>query len=92
MSRRCERVCRWLFLFGVALSGCAAPGLGLDKSRPFAKGEQWEPEIDQADSSDWRSTPASLRSEKKKASRMDPVDELLWSDEARDIGRNVGGL
>ena len=75
----------------LGLVGCNLAGTGSNKSKPFAKGEQWEPEVTEQKKSDWRSEPSGLRSPKDKASNEDPLDKLIWSSEAREINRNLGG-
>lgn len=74
-----------------SVTGCASSGFGVSKSKPFGKEGQWEPEVDETKSSDWRSTPSSLRKGKDKESSEDPIDKWLWSDESREISRNLGG-
>ena len=74
------------------LSGCAS-GFGFNRTK-FAKGEQWEPDVEEeaaAPSKDWRKSASSLRSESNRKSNEDPIDKLLWSDESRDINRSLGG-
>jgi len=74
-----------------SLSGCASSGFGVSKSKPFGRDGQWEPEVDETKSSDWRSTPSNLRKGKDRESSEDPIDKWLWSDESREISRNLGG-
>jgi hypothetical protein len=40
---------------------------------------------------DWRSSPSNLRQGNARKSSEDPLDKFIWSDEARDINRSVGG-
>ena len=62
---------------------------GFGKSRPFAKKEQWEPDVEAA-SNDWRSDAGKLGRGNRRAEKEDPLDKLLWSQDARDINRNMG--
>ncbi|MFO1041540.1 MAG: hypothetical protein U0941_07110 [Planctomycetaceae bacterium] len=75
------------------LSGCTS-GFGFDRAK-FAKGEQWEPDVEEEPAStppkDWRNGASNLRSPNARKSNEDPIDKLLWSDEARDINRSLGG-
>jgi hypothetical protein len=74
-----------------ALTGCTS--LGFNKSKPFGRNEQWEPEVteEHGKPADWRSSPSSLRSESGRASAEDPLDKYIWSSESRDINRSLGG-
>lgn len=87
MSRRLA-----LFLCLLTLSsgaiGCATSGLF---GRKTVAGDQWEPEVEASNTSDWRSAPSNLRQGRARKSSEDPLDKFIWSDEARDINRSVGG-
>ena len=87
---------RPVFVFGLlvvlsaAMSGCSSPGFGiLKKAGPFAKKEQWEPEVEES-KSDWRSDAGKLGRGNRKSENEDPLDKILWSEQARDINRNMG--
>jgi hypothetical protein len=83
---------RPIFTFGLlvtvvaATSGCSS---GFGKSKPFAKSEQWEPDVDEP-KTDWRSDAGKLGRGNRRSEKEDPLDKLLWSDQARDINRNMG--
>ncbi len=77
-----------LVAFSAATSGCSS-GFGFGKSRPFAKSEQWEPDVDQP-KSDWRSDAGKLGRGNRRSEKQDPLDKILWSEQARDIERNMG--
>ena len=84
-----------ILLLAIACGGLSvcANGFGFNRDK-FAKGEQWEPEIDEQDSpteNDRRGTPSSLRSQSSRKSNEDPIDKVIWSDQARDINRSLGG-
>lgn len=68
--------------------GCSS-GLGFGKSKPFAKGEQWEPETGEK-KVDWRSDAGKIGRGNRRMEKEDPIDKLLWSDQAKDINRNMG--
>lgn len=72
-----------------AASGCSSSGFGIGKSKPFAKKEQWEPDVEET-KSDWRSDAGKIGRGNRKAEAEDPLDKLLWSEEARNINRNMG--
>ena len=86
---------RPVFVFGLlvvlsaATSGCSSSGFGFGKSKPFAKSEQWEPDVEEP-KSDWRSDAGKLGRGNRRAEKEDPLDKILWSDQARDINRNMG--
>ena len=87
MSRRLAGIL-CLIAISCGLAGCAS-GFGLfGKSK---KSEQWEPEIVDDKPSDWRSEPSKLRSSSSRKSSEDPLDKFIWSSEARDINRSLGG-
>ena len=76
---------------GLGLAGLGLTGSGLNRAG-FRKGEQWEPEVEEASTNkDWRNAPSTLRKGSDRKSTEDPIDKLLWSDEARDINRSLGG-
>ena len=77
-----------LVAVSAAASGCSS-GFGFGKSKPFAKSEQWEPNAD-APQTDWRSDAGKLGRGNRRSEKEDPLDKLLWSDQARDINRNMG--
>jgi hypothetical protein len=86
-----RRLAGLLCLLAVAcggLAGCSTSGM-FGKS-PFAS-EQWEPEVEDTGSNEWKSAPSKLRKGKSKESSEDPLDKLFWSEEARDINRSLGG-
>ena len=71
-----------------AASGCSS-GFGFGKSKPFAKSEQWEPDVE-SPKADWRSDAGKLGRGNRRAEKEDPLDKFLWSEDARDINRNMG--
>ena len=88
MSLRPVFILGLLIAVAAATSGCSS-GLGLGKLNPFAKSEQWEPEVD-GPKTDWRSDAGKLGRGNRRAEKEDPLDKILWSDQARDINRNMG--
>ncbi len=68
--------------------GCASSGLF---GRKAVASDQWEPEVEASNAADWRSSPSNLRQGKARKSSEDPLDKFIWSEEARDINRSVGG-
>ena len=79
-----------LVILSVGSVGCSSQGFGnLKKMGPFAKSEQWEPEVEEA-KSDWRSDAGKIGRGNRKSEAQDPLDKILWSDQARDINRNMG--
>ena len=92
MLRRLTGILCLLAITCGGLAGCASMGMG--KSKPFGRNEQWEPEVTEdskGSASDWRSAPSNLRQGSARASKEDRLDRLIWSDEARDINRSLGG-
>lgn len=85
------RISLFLCLVAVAIgtTGCSMPGV-YGKQRGVAN-DQWEPDVEATTNSDWRSAPSNLRQGAARKSTEDPLDKLIWSDEARDINRSVGG-
>ena len=86
-----RRLAGTLCLLAVAcggMAGCASTGFGL---KPFSRSAQWEPEVEDAKPSDWRSGVSNMRKDSDKASNEDRLDKLIWSDTARDINRSLGG-
>lgn len=84
---------RPVFMLGMlvamsSMTGCSS-GFGLGKMNPFAKSEQWEPDAEQP-KTDWRSDAGKLGRGNRRSEKEDPLDKLLWSDQARDINRNMG--
>jgi hypothetical protein len=71
-----------------SVTGCSS-GFGFGKMKPFAKSEQWEPDVEQP-KTDWRSDAGKLGRGNRRAEKEDPLDKILWSDQARDINRNMG--
>lgn len=69
------------------LAGCSS-GLG---GKLTGRSEQWEPDVEETQPTDWRSGPSSLRSKGDRASSEDRLDKFIWSDTARDINRSLGG-
>ena len=86
---------RPVFVFGLlvvlsaATSGCSSSGLGIGKSKPFAKSGQWEPDVEET-KSDWRSDAGKIGRGNRRSEAEDPLDKILWSEQARDINRNMG--
>ena len=86
---------RPVFIFGLlvvlsaATSGCSSSGFGFGKSKPFAKSEQWEPKVEE-NKSDWRSEAGKIGRGNRRSEKEDPLDKFLWSEDARDINRNMG--
>ncbi len=78
-----------LIAVSTATLGCSSSGFGLGKSKSFAKNEQWEPDVDEP-KSDWRSDAGKIGRGNRRAEGEDPLDKILWSDQARDINRNMG--
>lgn len=88
MRRRTACCYALLIIFTVATTGCSS-GLGFSKMNPFAKSEQWEPEVEEA-KTDWRSDAGKIGRGNRRAEKQDPLDKILWSDQAKDINRNMG--
>jgi len=89
MSLRPVLIFALLVVVSAATSGCSSSGLGLGKSKPFAKSEQWEPDVEET-KSDWRSDAGKIGRGNRKSEAQDPLDKILWSEEARNINRNMG--
>ncbi len=89
MSHRLLLLCSSLAVTTAVACGCSSSGLNLGKSKPFAKGEQWEPEVTEG-SADWRSDAGKLGRGNRKAEKSDPLDKILWSEQAQEINRNMG--
>lgn len=62
-----------------SLAGCSTFG-GRDK--------QWEPDVEAADK--WGDVGKEGRGNRKVEKNRDPIDKLLWSDQAAQINRNLG--
>ena len=89
-TRRLALTVCLLAVTGSGMVGCVSSGLGLFK--PFGRGEQHEPEVEEETKpNDWRSAPSGMRNDKDQKSSEDPLDKLIWSSEARDINRSLGG-
>ena len=79
-----------LIILSAATLGCSSSGFGfMKKAGPMGKSEQWEPNVD-APQTDWRSDAGKLGRGNRRSEKEDPLDKLLWSDQARDINRNMG--
>jgi len=70
--------------------GCSSPGSNFSNLNPFQKNEQWEPDVTEKKAKDWRSDAGSIGRGNRRSESEDPLDKLLWSDQAREINRNVG--
>ncbi len=75
----------------ITVQGCSSSGTGLfnKKAGLMSKGDQWEPETD-GPKTDWRGDAGKIGRGNRRAEREDPLDKLLWSEQARDINRNTG--
>jgi len=82
-----------LCLIAIACSGAVGCASMMGKS--FNRNAQWEPDVEESEAAakppDWRSGPSSLRNSKERKSEENVVDRLIWSDQARDINRSLGG-
>ena len=90
MSLRPVIVFGLLVVLSATTPGCSSQGFGIfKKTGPFAKSEQWEPDIEEP-KADWRSDAGKIGRGNRKSEPQDPLDKVLWSDQARDINRNMG--
>lgn len=78
-----------LTVAGLGAVGCSSSPLNIGKSKPFAKGEQWEPDTDEP-KADWRAEAGKLGRGNRRYEAEDPIDKLLWSEQAREINQNMG--
>jgi len=83
------RTLSFIVLFMSFATGCSSSSFKFSKLIPSARKEQWEPEIEQT-KADWRTDAGKIGRSNRRAETEDPLDKLLWSDEARQINRNVG--
>jgi hypothetical protein len=77
-----------LAAISAGLTGCKSGGFGMN---PFGRSAQWEPEVEETKTSEWRSGMSNMRNAKDQESTEDRLDKLIWSDTARDINRSLGG-
>ena len=89
MSLRTVSILALLVIVSAATSGCSSSGFGFGKSKPFAKNGQWEPDVEET-KTDWRSDAGKIGRGNRKSEAQDPLDKILWSEQARDINRNMG--
>jgi hypothetical protein len=54
----------------------------------FNRGQQWEPDLEADDK--WADVGKEARGNRRVEKNRDPIDQLLWSDQAQQINRSLG--
>ncbi|WLD10563.1 hypothetical protein [Planctellipticum variicoloris] len=54
----------------------------------FSRDKQWEPDAGEEDK--WADVGKEARGNRRVEKNRDPIDKLLWSDEAQQINRSLG--
>jgi hypothetical protein len=67
-----------------SLAGCSAFG----GRSVFNRDKQWEPELESEDK--WGDVGKEGRGNRRVEKNRDPIDKLLWSDQARQINESLG--